>query len=321
MEQVTTCKKPAIPGVEMKASASESPKHFAIKEEISHTCAQFGIEATMETGGKGWRADVLVTTKFLPVAFEVQTSPQTLRKTVERQERYLRHGVSGCWLFLKPVKDLNDERPDLPLFYVSEDQVGAFSVSLGDRRNVSLRQFITEYIQGRIRFCHDAISKREQNIQIVFYKFKCWKCGRMNHPFMLKTGFKSACNASAHPKETLWGSNRCEFRPEIRAVAENFVARNYESSLTLPVIKSRHSNTVGKEYFSFGCKYCDSIFGDWYIKDAEMEVMYGDGVVALCDATIDVADIFTQPIPHWCCPGEGNFCNLSAQAPFEERAT
>ena len=305
----------------MKASASESSRHFAIKEEISRSCAQLGVQATMETGGKGWKADVLVATESMPVAFEVQTSPQTLRKTVERQERYLSHGVSGCWLFLKSVKHLNHERPDLPLFYVSEDQNGEFHVSLGDRRNVNLRQFVAEYIQGRIRFCHDAVSNREQNIQLVFYEFACWKCGRMNHPFMLKTGFKSACNAVAHPEETMWGSNRSEFRPEIRAVAESYVARNCESKLALPVIKTRHSNTVGFEYMSFECKYCDSIFGDWYISDAEMEVIYGDGVVAQCDAIVDVAEVFTRPIPHWCYPNSGSFCIQSARAPFEKGAT
>jgi len=292
-----------------------------IKEEISHSCVQLGVLATMETSGKGWRADVLVPTEPMPVAFEVQTSAQTLRRTVERQERYLRHGVSGCWLFLKSVKDLNDERPDLPLFYVSEGQNGEINVSLGDRRRVSLRQFVAEYIQGRIRFCHDAVSKREQDIQLVFYELTCWKCGRINHPFMLNTRFKSACNATAHPEETLWGSNRSEFRPEIRVVAENFVARNGEDQLTLPAIGQRHSNPVGREYMSFGCKYCDSIFGDWYIHEKEMEAVYGDGVVAQCDATVDVVDLFTKPIPHWCYPSAGSFCIQSAQPPFEKRIT
>jgi len=302
-------------------SGSESPRHLAIKEVIGHTCAQLGVQATMETRGKGWRADVLVPTESMPIAFEVQTSAQTLRKTVERQERYLRHGVSGCWLFLKSVKDLNDERPDLPVFYVSEGQDGEFSVSLGDRRTVNLHQFVAEYVRGRIRFCYDAVSKREQDIQLVFYEFTCWKCGRMNHPFMLKTRFKSACNATAHPEETLWGSNRSEFRPEIRAAAENFAAQNYKDKLTLPAIGQRHSNTVGNEYMSFGCKYCDSIFGDWYIHEAEMEVVYGDGVVAQCDTTVGVVDIFTRPIPHWCYPNAGSSCIQSSHPLFEKRAT
>jgi hypothetical protein len=241
--------------------------------------------------------------------------------TVERQERYLRHGVSGCWLFLKPVAKLNSERPDLPLFYVTEDQDGVFHVSLGGRRNVNIRQFVAEYLQGKIRFCRDAVSNREQNVHLVFYELQCRKCGRMNHPFKLETRFKSACNAVVHPEETLWGSDRSEFRPEIRAVAEDFVARNEENKMALPAIKTRFSKTVGFEYMSFGCKYCDSIFGDWFIHEAEIEVADGEGVVAQCDAAIDVADIFSRPVPHWCYPSPGNFCIQSAQPPFEKRAT
>jgi hypothetical protein len=309
-----------ILGADMTTSASESPRHYAIKEEIRQTCEQLSVEATTEVAGKGWRADVLVATESLPIAFEVQTSPQTLKKTIERQERYLRHDVTGCWLFLKPVTGLNDERPDLPLFYVSEDEQGEFLVSLGGRRDVKLRQFIAEYVQGRIRFCPDAVSSREQAIHLAFYEMKCWKCGRINHPFWLKEGFKSACNADVHRAETLWGSDRSEFRPEILAVAEGFAARNGENELALPVIRSRRSKRVGFEYMSFGCKYCDSIFGDWFIHEAEIEVQYGLGVVAQCDAMIDVGEIFTRPIPHWCYPGLGTFCVQSAP-PFEQRAT
>jgi competence CoiA-like predicted nuclease len=158
--------------------ASESPRHHAIKEEIRHTCEQLGVGATAEAAGKGWKADVLVATESLPIAFEVQTSPHTLKRTIERQERYLRHQVAGCWLFLRPVKGLNDERPDLPLFYVSEDEQGEFLVSLGGRRDVKLRQFIAEYLQGKVRFCPDAVSSREQGIQLAFYEMRCWKCGR-----------------------------------------------------------------------------------------------------------------------------------------------
>ncbi len=294
----------------------ESSTHFAIKQQIYETCKLLGIESTTEAVGKGWRADVLVQTGRLPIVFEVQTSPQSLKKTIERQERYLKHDVSGCWLFINPVAKLNHERPDLPLFYVNEEEPEKFSVSLGGRRSLDLQQFVEEYIQGKIRFCHDAVSHREQAIHLVFYEFECWKCGQINHPYMLKTMFKSACNATVHPNETLWGSNRSEFRPEVRAVVEKFISSENSNNIVLPIIKNRHSNTVGFEYMSFGCKYCDSIFGDWFIHEAEMEAIYGDGVVAQFNAQIHVSEIFSQPIPHWCYPSSGIFCVQSAIPPF-----
>lgn len=98
----------------MKASASESPRHFAIKQGILDACTRAGFDAKAEEGGKGWRADVLAPTSGIPVAFEVQLSPQGLTRTIERQDRFWRSGVAGCWLFLegKKLRNLNAERND-----------------------------------------------------------------------------------------------------------------------------------------------------------------------------------------------------------------
>ena len=194
----------------MNSSASESPRHFAIKRGILAACARAGFDAKAEAKGRGWRADVRAPTSGMPIAFEVQLSPQGLTKTIERQERFWRSGVAGCWLFLegKKLRNLNAERPDLPLFFVSEASDGGFTVSLGDRRVLTLEVFAAEYARGRIRFCHDAVSKPTQELQLLFYEMPCWKCGEMNHPYMLGRPFKASCNAVAHPQETLWGSSR-----------------------------------------------------------------------------------------------------------------
>jgi hypothetical protein len=187
----------------MKSSASESPRHFAIKHGILDACARAGFDAKAEARGKGWRADVLAPTSGIPVAYEVQLSPQGLTKTIARQERFWSSGVAGCWLFLEGTKlrNLNEERPDLPLFFVRETGSGEFAVSLGDRRVLSLDVFAAEYARGRIRFCNDAVSKPTQELRLLFYEMPCWKCGQMNHPYMLGQPFKAACNAVAHPHE------------------------------------------------------------------------------------------------------------------------
>lgn len=303
----------------MKASASESPRHFAIKQGILDACARAAVDAKAEARGKGWRADVLARTPSMPVAFEVQTSPQSLAKTIERQERFWQSGVAGCWLFLegKKLRHLNEERPDLPLFFVGEGSSGEFTVSLGDRRVLSLERFASEYVQGRIRFCSDAVSKPTQELRLLFYEMPCWKCGQMNHPYMLEEPFKASCNAVAHPNETLWGSSKSEYRPDIVFAAERFAAQHTGVSLVLPSVGVRHSNTVGHEYLSFGCRFCDSIFGDWYIMEAEMEIAYG-GAVAEGNVAVAMTDIFNKPIPHWCYPEEGSYCLSSAVPPFEK---
>lgn len=303
----------------MRSHASESPRHFALKRGILDACVSAGIDAKEEARGRGWRADVLALTSGMPVAFEVQLSPQGLAKTIERQERFWRSDVAGCWLFLEGTKlrRLNGERPDLPLFFVGEDGSGGFTVSLGDRRVLSLEVFTAEYARGRIRFCNDAVSNPTQQLQLLFYEMPCWKCGEMNHPYMLGRPFRASCNAVAHPMETLWGSSKSEYRPDVVFAAERFAAQHTVVKLSLPTVAVRRSQTVGHEYLSFGCRACDSIFGDWHIHEAEIEIRYG-GAIAEGNVAVAMSDVFSKPIPHWCYPEEGDYCLSSAVPPYEK---
>jgi hypothetical protein len=302
----------------MKASASESNKHLAIKHALLDACLRAGFDAKSEASGRGWRADVLVPTSGRPVAFEVQLSPQGLLRTTERQARFWRSGVVGCWLFLegKKLKGLNSERPDLPLFFVGEGRKGEFTVSLGDRRVLSLSEFAVEYSYGRIRFCDDAVSAPTQDLQLLFYEMPCWKCGEMNHPYMLGRQFKASCNAVANPQESLWEDTKSEYRPDVVFAAKRFASQHAEKPLLLPTVARRFSQTVGHDYLSFGCRSCDSIFGDWYIHEAEMEIVYG-GSIAEANVAVAMTDVFSKPIPHWCYPEGNSYCLASATSPLD----
>src|SRR6266496_19462 len=98
--------------------SSNIRKHDRIQMEIVSTCQDLGIKAIQEYRGQDWRADVYVPNNDKPFAFEIQLSPQSLKRTLERQSKYFRDGITGCWFFENPVSKLNEERPDLPLFYV-----------------------------------------------------------------------------------------------------------------------------------------------------------------------------------------------------------
>ncbi len=303
-----------------KANASESPKHLAIKRALLDACLRAGFRATSEASGRGWRADVLVPTSGRSLAFEVQLSPQGLTKTIERHARFWRSGVVGCWLFLegRKLRGLTSERPDLPLFFVSEGREGEFTVSLGDRRILSLPEFAVEYSRGRIRFCEDAVSAPTQDLQLLFYEMRCWKCGELNHPFMLGRRFKASCGAVAHPEESLWEDTKSEYRPDVVLAAQRFAAEHATEPLLIPPVARRFSRTVGHEYLSFGCRVCDSIFGDWYVHEAEMDVRYG-GAVAEAQVAIAMTEVFSKPVPHWCYPEGDSYCVSAAASPLDPR--
>jgi hypothetical protein len=78
-------------------------------------------------------------------------------------------------------------------------------------------------------------------------------------------------------------------------------------NIKLGQIKKRYSKTVDDSYTSFGCYKCDSIFGDWYVMEAKLDIMYEPKQMTI-QGEIDLKESVDLPIPHWCFPDNGNFC-------------
>jgi hypothetical protein len=206
---------------------------------------------------------------------------------------------------------LFDEQPDLPVFYVTEQTDNSFSVSLRGRKELRLHDFLEQFLSGNIKFCNVARTTTDQKVRLVFYEMKCWKCKAMNHIYYVETNFRSACNATIHSYETLWGSDKNAHRPEILTLAREFIETEQGKNIKLGEIKRRSSKTVQDSYLSFGCYKCDSIFGDWYVMEAEREAVYGYGQVATIERCIKLGENIELSIPHWCYPGELPFCDAS----------
>jgi len=283
-------------------------KHDRIQFEIVSACRDIGIEAIQEYSGKGWRADVFVPNNGKPIAFEIQLSPQSLRKTIERQSKYIRDEIIGCWLFENPIPKLNEERPDLPVFYVEDKKDSKLLVNFDTRRKVYLHTFLENFISNNIQFRNVAKAKNKQLVNLVFYEMECWKCHEMNHLFYVDSSFYSACNAEIKPEEALWESNSMEYRPEIIQLAQKFIESRKDLDLKLGEIKNRFSNAVDDSYTSFGCYKCDSIFGDWFVMEAKHELMYGPRELTY-RGEIELKESIELPIPHWCFPDNKQFCN------------
>jgi hypothetical protein len=268
-----------------------------------------GTKAIQEYSGQGWRADVFIPHNEKPIAFEIQLSPQSLRKTLERQSKYIRDGIMACWLFENPISNLNEERPDLPLFYIEDKNNSNLQVNLGDRRKVDLHTFIENFISNNIQFKFIARTKKEQIVNLVFYEIECWKCHEINHLFYVDSPFYSACCAEIRPDEALWKSNSMEYRPEIIELAQKFTESRKYLNLKLGQIKKRYSKTVDDSYTSFGCYNCDSIFGDWFVMEAQIDIMYSPKGLTY-QGKIELSESIELPIPHWCLPDNKQFCDI-----------
>ncbi|WNM18044.1 competence protein CoiA family protein [Flavobacterium capsici] len=275
-------------------------------------CKRLGFEAIQEYRGKGWRADVYLPNNGNPIAFEVQLSTQSLKRTLERQSKYISEGVVACWLFENPVSKLTEERPDLPIFNVFEFEDSNFMVNLLDRRIVDLQTFVKSFISNDIQFKSILKTDSRQLVELVFYEMDCWKCGELNYLYFVDSRFYSTCKAEIKPHEGLWDSSSVEFNPKIVELSKKIL--DTRKDLKLSTIKPRYSNTVEKSYVSFGCHKCDSIFGDFFVMEAKMEMIYEPKEIIL-KGEIELNDEIELGIPHWCFPENGTFCN-NDEVPF-----
>jgi|GEM_PF-2478461 len=294
-------------------------KHEEIQAEIAAICKDLGYEVIQEYRGKGWRADTLVVKGSERFVFEIQISPQTLETTLKRQARYTNEGIKCCWLFgrnlpgIRKLETIFRERPDLPMFQVSKSDKlphSSFVVSLGERREVSLREFVSAFLQNHIRFSSTLRTSSKQRVTISFIEITCWKCKAVNH-FYTVSPFRSACHAFIFPEESLWDSGKVEYRPDIIRIVREFINTERGRHIRLGEIKKRFSNTIQDSYMSFGCYKCDSLFGDWYIAEARLESFYcsSQNVSVEAEIKLNFDEIKQLPIPHWCYPGDLPFCD------------
>ena len=281
-----------------------TPLHEHAQNEIIDACKAIQIPAQLEYRGNGYRADVMAFVNEKKYAFEIQITQQTLKKTQERQEKYIHDGVIGCWLFEKEPARQNSELEYLPIFQLIEKQNGLF-VSLKGRKILPISVFVQDFINGKIKFCHTLNPLPIINVQFV--EMPCWKCGAINHIYFL-TPFHSACNTEIFEGEGMWTDEKFSFHPEIVRKIQEYSHTEKGRNLHLATIKRRYSRAIEASYISFGCNKCDSIFGDWYVHEAEIDSWYGDGVVDTYSFNVDFDLNMRQDIPHWCHPGEHDFC-------------
>ncbi len=275
--------------------------HDNIKNQISQICSKLGYDVREEYKGKDWRADVLVLANGKKYAFEVQISRQNLKKTQERQSKYLRDNIVGCWLFEKePIQ--KDELENLPLFRIRDDK--KLTVSLKDRKDLPLETFISDFLSDKIKFCNTLDT---QAIEIKFLEMKCWKCGHLNHIYYVGD-FISPCNAKVLYRDIeMWQNNKFIFEPEIIKKVAEYVKNS--KILEMGIIKKRYSGTTDSSYLSFGCSKCDSIFGDWFVRGAIIDSWYDDGIIdKLLIPKKAIKRNIRIDLPHWCHPGENQFC-------------
>ena len=282
----------------------KSQLHTLAQKAILDACTSLNISAQLEYRCEGYIPDVFITHGDKNYAFEIQITPQSLKKTRERQANYRRDGIVCCWLFEKEPSKIQLEMEELPIFKLDLLD-GLLFVSLKGRKSLPIDTFVKDFISGKIKFCQHI--KPLPVINVNFIEYPCWKCGALNHIYYLDN-FHTPCNIMIYnDKDCLWGDKEALFNPKVTAAIQEYSKTDEGKHLVLPSIKKRFSNTVGKSYMSFGCSKCDTIFGDFYIHEAIIENIYEESKETVTIEAQINKDVSLY-LPHWCHPGLNDFC-------------
>lgn len=76
----------------------ETMWHKLVKRIISYTLNELGYQPQEEKQGLDWIADVFIEIDSREIAFEIQRSPQTLEKYLERTKKYTRDNIEVFWI-------------------------------------------------------------------------------------------------------------------------------------------------------------------------------------------------------------------------------
>ena len=254
-------------------------------DTILSVCKDLGLSVATKVKTDNWKADVVVDYGKYRVAFNVGRSHRNIDETYLAMRK---EHICGCWFVLSP-KFRSTYSKGIPCFHI-ENSNGNLSVFLNrvweEETILSLTDFVASLIQGNIRY---AKTMNVKYVDVRFFKRECWKCGRENDAyFVYKTISKEGIESE--------GGIEC-FNPMLVSGIRNYLSCHSEMNIVLGDIKPRYSRTVNDSYMSFGCAYCDSLFGDFFMNDVFSSVIYS--AIKLPKALIEINDNITVDVDCW----------------------
>lgn len=237
---------------------------------IIDVCQTKKLDYITKVKSATWNADIVVKHETYKVAFNVCKCPRNVEATYKamRKER-----VCGCWLLL-PTRNSSYQERSLPCFNLiskTDKEVVCLNSKLDDNstNQIELSIFLHSIIDGKIRFAEQAEINK---VELCFYKNGCWKCHRENDVYFVNRLFSQ--KGVVIDGQNLMIDEDLTFNPSIIKGFQRYIQEHPSETFIMGEIKPRYSKTIGETYPSFGCAQCDSIFGNFYLQENMIELMY-----------------------------------------------
>ena len=117
-----------------------------------------------------------------------------------------------------------------------------------------------------------------KKISIRFEPVNCYSCGYKHYLYFVIGVFYEkypSLDSCEGLSELQVGVN--DFDPIVISSVKRFLTNHPELNYPMGEIKERYSKTKDEKYLSFGCPQCDSIVGDFYVREYFLDIMYEKG--------------------------------------------
>ena len=217
-----------------------------------------------------WKADLLITMGDQRIAFSAFNSVKNAAKLLPLIEQ---DGVKSYGLILSPKKD---EALNFCCFSLHRNK-NVLEASIA-KNKLPFETFVKKAVEGKI--IH--VTKTTiTDVDVIFEQIECWNCHEPHYVFY--TRYLVDENGTRHDESDPDWENSDDrnfdvpdlrFGDEILELVKQYIAEHPEKNIVMGEVKERYSNTSKESYMSFGCPECDSIYGDFYLRDLTCRLIY-----------------------------------------------
>jgi len=285
--------------------APESIDHLKLKEIIYKTCKEKGWNAETEYKNNGWIADVFCYKGNIKFAFEVQLSRQSINHAIERQKKYEKDGVNAVWLY-KGAPNYQKFVNNVPAISLKKDDT-KYYVFPSEVKKIELFSFVEDVLAGNIKYKKRATLKKKQVAALYRFDIECWGCHHIT-PIVVPYSF---CTTRCGIGLELFGNMQLSNENLGRSVSE-LQREGIKELSNMGTIKKRFSKTMDESYWSNGCKYCNTIIGEFFLPQYLFNYFNANpNAKPALNVTFELGneEIKTIDFPHWCLKSDEGFCD------------
>lgn len=254
---------------------------------IFDICHKEGWAVEKNYKGENWKADVIVSYSNYKVSFNIGKRFKAIEENYINMKK---ERVCGCWLALSYESRLYCDK-DLPCFYLDESD-GKYFVKFNSSYSIDIENFVYLLVRGKIAM---AKTIEPKFVDIYLIQNKCYRCGAINNVYFVKRMMsKDGVILSAGED---FGRD-IHFNPILVRLVQKHIEEHPELDVTIGVIKHRYSKTMEESYMSFGCSKCDSIVGDFFLRELIFDRIYDESMSNIVRIDTEASDL-SFPIHHW----------------------